>query len=70
MTKKGSSKGMAVVLCLDMDQGNCVSPSAGMNSTDGKQRKEEPPPPRSSEFIRMLEAYAADLRAIIEKPSP
>jgi hypothetical protein len=38
-----------------------------MNSTDDKQRKEEPPPPCSPEFMRTLEAYAADLRAIIEK---
>jgi hypothetical protein len=38
-----------------------------MNSADDKQRKEEPLPPRSLEFMRTLEAYAADLRAIIEK---
>jgi hypothetical protein len=38
-----------------------------MNSTDDKQSKEEPPPPCSPEFMRTLEGYAADLRAIIEK---
>jgi hypothetical protein len=38
-----------------------------MNSTDEKQRKEEPPPPCSLEFMRMLEEYVAELRAIIDK---
>jgi hypothetical protein len=38
-----------------------------MNSDDGKQRKEEAPPPHASEFRRMLEDYVAELRAIIEK---
>jgi hypothetical protein len=35
--------------------------------TDEKQRKEEPPTPRDLEFMRMLEEYAADLRAFMEK---
>jgi hypothetical protein len=54
---------------LDLDQGDRIGvlPREGMNSTDDKQRKEEPPPPCSPEFMRTLEAYAADLRAIIEK---
>jgi hypothetical protein len=38
-----------------------------MNPTDDKQRKKEPPPPCSPEFMRTLEGYATDLRVIIEK---
>jgi hypothetical protein len=38
-----------------------------MNSTNEKPRKEEPPPPRDLEFRKMLEEYAADLRALMEK---
>jgi hypothetical protein len=38
-----------------------------MNSNHERQRKEEPPPPRDPEFIRMLEEYVADLRALIDK---
>jgi hypothetical protein len=38
-----------------------------MNSLDEKQGKEEPAPPPASDFTRMLEAYAAELRALIDK---
>jgi hypothetical protein len=42
-----------------------------MNSVDRKQKEEQPKPrdpePRDFEFLRKLEAYAADLRAIREK---
>lgn len=38
-----------------------------MNSPDEKQGKEESMPPRASDFRRMLEAYAAELQAIIDK---
>ena len=42
-----------------------------MNSIDRKQKEEQPKPrnsePRDLEFLRMLEAYAADLRAICDK---
>jgi hypothetical protein len=54
---------------LDLDQGDRIGvlPCEGMNSTDDKQRKEELPPPRDLEFRRLLEEYAADLRAFIDK---
>jgi hypothetical protein len=38
-----------------------------MNSADKKQPEKEDLPPRASEFERMLAAYIADLRAILEK---
>lgn len=39
-----------------------------MNSTDKKQTKEEPLPPRDLEVRRkVIEEYIADLRAFLEK---
>jgi hypothetical protein len=38
-----------------------------MISADEKQSKEEPTPPPASDLKRMLDAYAAELRAIIDK---
>ncbi len=54
---------------VDLDQGLPLSVPAplGMNSPDEKQGKEESIPPRASDFRRMLEAYAAELQAIIDK---
>jgi hypothetical protein len=43
-------------------------PRRGMKSNDEKPRLEEPPPPLDLESRRkMLEEYAADLRAVADK---